>query len=488
MKIALTLDNPYRDLPGIVLVAQELAQRGHQVYLTPFNLLTPEIQALVPDMVVMPHLKHNVTPKAHNYLRLGIHVAVLDTEGGPYKSLDYYRQLLTRDAELRDQISLVCAWGHLRRDYCVAQGLFREDQLRITGSPRHDLFHQSWRKQALESSRDYVTTKDPFFLVATNFTYANPRFQSRENELKMAVEEFQISEQEARGYIEDQQCILEGFLEMTDHITETVPGATTVFRPHPFENLETYEKGLRPRDNLQVKLEGSIEGWVMRARALIQRDSTTAIDAAIAGVPVLTPDWLPTSFGVPEIGQVSDGCANLEEMREKLAAILQNRYEPDTALSQAIDNVIEGYYYKLDGQSHMRAAAAIDEAASRITSRPDIAAARRDTYGWTGWQNRRESLPCKLRTWLQMQLAHPPGYSLRTRRDVYQERVNNWESSGKKFLLPDVDKISEMLRGAQEHAFTWRRAGSQEGDYWQKGFLGRSLCVTANSSSTAVDA
>ena len=56
-RVALLVDNPYRDLPGLVLVATRLCQEGVICYLVPFNLQGSEIWALAPDFVLLNYLR-----------------------------------------------------------------------------------------------------------------------------------------------------------------------------------------------------------------------------------------------------------------------------------------------------------------------------------------------------------------------------------------------------------------------------------------------
>jgi hypothetical protein len=56
-RIALVVDNPMRDLPGLVLVASELAKRNTIPVLVPFNLCPKELYFLAPDFVLLNYLR-----------------------------------------------------------------------------------------------------------------------------------------------------------------------------------------------------------------------------------------------------------------------------------------------------------------------------------------------------------------------------------------------------------------------------------------------
>jgi hypothetical protein len=51
--VAMVVDHPQRDLPGVVIVAADLAAAGCDVVLVPLNLLAAEVFSLAPDLVVL---------------------------------------------------------------------------------------------------------------------------------------------------------------------------------------------------------------------------------------------------------------------------------------------------------------------------------------------------------------------------------------------------------------------------------------------------
>ena len=85
------MDNPNRDLPGLVLVANKLVKNGCQCYLVPSNLRDSEVFRLNPDFVLVNHIRSINDDFVSHLFQLNIKVGVLDTEGGvfaPIKSKD----------------------------------------------------------------------------------------------------------------------------------------------------------------------------------------------------------------------------------------------------------------------------------------------------------------------------------------------------------------------------------------------------------------
>src|SRR5688500_5327025 len=93
-RVALVVDNPTRDLPGLVLLAHTLASRGVVVYLVPMQRQYVELRALRPDLVVLNYLRPSNDDLAATLLARGTLVTVLDTEGGVFPDLNRYEQTL----------------------------------------------------------------------------------------------------------------------------------------------------------------------------------------------------------------------------------------------------------------------------------------------------------------------------------------------------------------------------------------------------------
>src|SRR3972149_5168162 len=109
MRIAIVVDNPFRALPGLVLLAARLCQHGATCYLVPMNLRQVEIWSLAPDFVLLNYLRKTNEGFARQLIEAGLQVGVLDTEGG-IVNLDDYEQSLPSDRSVCEKVSVVFAW------------------------------------------------------------------------------------------------------------------------------------------------------------------------------------------------------------------------------------------------------------------------------------------------------------------------------------------------------------------------------------------
>ena len=87
-RVCLVVDNPLRDLDGIVLLGWTLAQKGAEVFLVPMYQQAFEVAALLPDLVLVNYLRPNNRRLVEAYSKGGILVGVLDTEGGVFNSVE----------------------------------------------------------------------------------------------------------------------------------------------------------------------------------------------------------------------------------------------------------------------------------------------------------------------------------------------------------------------------------------------------------------
>ena len=68
-RIALIVSHPKRDLPGMVLLAAELARRGSTCFIVLTDLMVQEIFSLAPDVILLPTRAASGTPGSPALLR-----------------------------------------------------------------------------------------------------------------------------------------------------------------------------------------------------------------------------------------------------------------------------------------------------------------------------------------------------------------------------------------------------------------------------------
>ncbi len=472
--VALVVDNPLRDLPGLTLLAARLCIEGLVCHLVPMQRQDLEIRSLAPDVVVMNYLRSGNERIVRQFLDAGIAVLISDTEGGILTSLDAYERTLSQAEDVRSRISRYCSWGTTLANHAVAKKWYRPDQVVITGAPRFDYYAPPWREAALASSPWADRLPTPLITINGNFPIANPRFQSPDKERRMLVEQFGHDPDEVAGWQSGQQLVLEELTALVNRLTARFPGSSFLYRPHPFEKLETYERYLVPRSNLAVEKTGTAEGWILRSCAVIQRNCTTAVEAGMAGVPALSPTWIPVPFEVKAAEGPSVKCPSETDLEHHLAACIRGEMVIPEETRSALNQTLEEWFFRVDGRSHERVAT---EVMSSLTPNDRNTHARRCAAIGRPYFESGAPVHQRLRTMARAQLKQwlPP-----TAARLQPSRSEPpWKRSEKQFGVNDVRATLvalSPLMGAPHDRLVAEQAG-KAGSYVLPVHFGRAITI-----------
>jgi len=350
--VCLIVDNPLRDLNGLILLAYQLVKRGMDVWLVPMYEQWNEIQAIRPDAVMVNYLRDNNRNHVISYLRAGMMVGVLETEGVGGRSLNEYRQLVSTTG-CADLLDLYCLWGPSQKTALLEEGVIPESIAKVTGCPRYDFCAPPWR-HLLErrESRPYV-------LINTSFPTVNPRFSAGKGAEIAAMVAAGFSAEFAAEYIDAARRALTGMVGLLEELAVRFPNRLFVLRPHPFESPEGY-RSLRRFPNLEIRQEGTSLEWVAHADALIHLNCSTAVEASMLGVPALSPSWLDASpLHVPLASDLSQHYASVQDFATGLRRALADK---EGGVARRYSGAVEDYYFRIDGQASGRVADAIEVA------------------------------------------------------------------------------------------------------------------------------
>ena len=344
-RVAFVVDHPQRDLAGIVLTALELCRHGVTCHLVPLNLQDRELAALGPDFVVLNYLRRGNEAPVRALHGAGVRFGALDTEGGVWADCNAYSELLWDDRTLLEQVVRACMWGPKMADHLIERGVLESGQLTVTGCPRFDFYHPAWRSVLAEDDQP----DEPRLLINTNYSGTNPRFVDRAENHRQYVEGYKWTPERVDEYFEAEERGIEGVIQLARDLARDFPGAQVVVRPHPFERMERYGAPLRSVPNITVDNTPTIQREIFRSAVVIQRSCSTAIEAGLAGVPALSPQWVSTAAVIPIGEGVSDPCTSYGALRAKVEAILAGRYETPPAMRCALDDVTRDWFHRADG-------------------------------------------------------------------------------------------------------------------------------------------
>jgi surface carbohydrate biosynthesis protein len=293
VNIHLKMEVRARELEGRLLLALVAAERGHDVLLGDLRTL------LSHRLFLRPGIYHDksLTPaprKLAFHARLadaGFAVTSQDEEHGLIEpSYDAFARQRFSDASLA-QAHLAFAWGE--HDGSALERLFPDQahRVRITGSPRVDLWRPEFGPLHADLARPGVTPDRPYVLVASSASPldANPFWIKVRTQRPAYFPEpddpaqYDLYEHYAREF-----AYLGRLVRAVRLLAARAPDLTVVVRPHPTEADGAWHDLLGPIPNVVVSREGGIGRWIRGAVAVVHNGSTVALEAAVSGVPVIS--------------------------------------------------------------------------------------------------------------------------------------------------------------------------------------------------------
>jgi len=293
------------------------------------------------------------------------------------------------------------------------------------------------------------------------------------------VERFGYDENEVLHWQQVQRETMLRMAELANHLAARFDHVTFVFRPHPFERLETYSNLLNSASNLHLVRQGTVDGWILRASAVIQRSCSTAIEAGLAGVPALSPVWIPTPVVMEAAEAVSIPCDTEEDLMNQLDAVLERRLTVPTTIKAALDQVIADWFHKNDGKAHQRAGDCILNTLEKNRRQVRLDRCRDKVYGRGG-----RGIPLKTRVVrsIKRTLRIPANWSLRHMR--YSTCELAWDHSEKYFDVAGVKAIVDAIaacpqgEGMEPLRMVSVESSQERGDYHFGHLQGRSVTVS----------
>ncbi len=351
--VALVVDHPLRDLPGITLLAYRLAQSGVDVCLVPLNLLSAETFSLAPDFLLMNNIRRTAEPVLAGCMDVGIAFGMLDTEGGLYGDLSFFESTFTDRTDIRGALACNFLWGRRIEEFLLEKRMFRPDQLHLTGTPRFDYYSRRWRAYY---ARDIAGDGRPMVLIPTKVAVSNPQGHSVEKEVELLVDKLGLDREMMLRWRDVGFEQIRETIAVTRRLATDLPEIRFVLRPHPHEQPETYRAGLADVANVEVIREGTVDHWILGSRVLVHRMCTTAVEAMLADVPSVVPAWMPTAANAPDTEAVSVIAHDYDTLRDAVAAATRGEDLVTDAQRAALARIVDDWFHAIDGASHERVA------------------------------------------------------------------------------------------------------------------------------------
>ncbi len=466
-RIALIVDHPLRDLPGLALIAKDLAQKNCEVFLVPMYNQERECLALAPDFVLLNYLRKNNEHFVHRLKKCGIQYGINDTEGGFYGDLDYYGSVLSLDRDLNENVRCNLVWGQKMLDYLKSKPQWNH-QLKLTGLPRFDFYADKFKTVDLSPLIQMPKNKK-LALINTKVALANPLFVTVEKEIEIYKNKLGISEEKIQFFLKYGLLSIEDNVALSEWIGQNFPDWSVVIRPHPHENGRTYANKINSQfKNVSVHREGPVIPWILQSKAVLHRHCTTAIEAAIANIPAISPTWVNTSANAPDAEDVSHKAHTQQELFELLQSAEKNQLTASAEIQKSTQKIIDDWLYQVDGNSHIRVS---DEILQSLGStKPRVSDCAKEVYNIF---DHRTDLKGQLFTqFSRLSAVYPkPLWA------IDQMRLKKWTITQKYFTPKDLsDWINPVI--AMEKSSAVQISWAHEDDSYLEPYTGHSIRVT----------
>ena len=272
--ILISVENFNREFAGKKILSRHFAEQGYIVLLAHKSV----VRVLVSNLPLKNQIYIEKGNRYGSYRYLSkakknnLLIYAFDEEGLMQTDFDTY---LKRNHEKKTLgiIDGIFSWGPNHSDLLRASG-FRENQILKTGNTRFDHYLNLIKNKP----KDYFSNNE-IILICSRFASANP------NKL---IKSKQDKRDGSNEYIEDSKKILNLMILLPRLIREANIKNKIIVRPHPSESKYIWINACKGLENVSVTCEEPINDVLLRTKFLIHNRCTTAIEASLMHVKVIS--------------------------------------------------------------------------------------------------------------------------------------------------------------------------------------------------------
>lgn len=337
--VAVIVDNPQRDLAGLLRVAYEICQRDIEVDLIPMYRQAYDLFDRRYDLVIVNYLRINLVPFLKFLSRRSTKIVVLDTEGSPGRCMERFARSVS-DCGVNHLVDHYCLWGNDQlRNFLEFSG-FPSEKLSVTGCPRYDMVR----------SEKVVDKSGNVLLITTAFPIPNPKFSRGAHEELEELIAVGISDQDAHEMVNQYKVAFREMIAVIRRVVDEFKDYEVIIRPHPFEDEAVYLGSVS--QGVRVERAGSSIDAIERAKVVLHFNCITGIEAQLLGKPNCSPGWIPKDviekLGPP--GPVGFVASDLGELLVWIRSVMKGEQKANHDRAPWL----EDRFYLQDGRASMR--------------------------------------------------------------------------------------------------------------------------------------
>jgi len=345
-RIVIPVEIKQRELTGKLLLTLELVNRGHTVFLGSMDQHTA-IDKLQPDIYfeLSAVNRDGRRSRLRRLKECDVTTLILDTEGSVFGDNEDFR--LRASNNIFAYTDCYCAWGSKSADIASEENQHKDLRVEVTGNPRFDLLHDSYRQIYSTESREIKEEYGEFILFNTNFSI---------NRIDLDQGDEWAPTDMTETYKKQTRLIGE-FISAVGSLSGNLTNHNIIVRPHPIEDPSLYQRLLFPYENVYIKKGGEVRPWILASDAVIHNSCTTGVTSALLETPVFA--YTPQDITLSSIpNEVSNTCHTQSELIEKVTAVANS--DADYTMGEKQKSRLRPYIDNIDYSSAERIADIID--------------------------------------------------------------------------------------------------------------------------------
>jgi surface carbohydrate biosynthesis protein len=332
MNIYIHIEWTKRELDSNLLLATLAAEKGAEVFLLDydtFNFLFKR-KFIKPGVFHSKSLVHGEEKQKlfENLKKNGFLITSIDEENAMVHNNDQLNSFIDMrfTKESLQLADAVFCWGNY--DYEKLKEKFKDfsEKFFPFGAPRVDLwkkkFNSYWNPSQKKIEKKYVVVSSNFAIVNSNIALWKIYYK-----LKKAgyFERSKGFENEFINIVSQSFKLFYKFVDAVNFLTLNCKDVNFVLRSHPQESINVWKYLLIQRDNLLIDNKEIISGVLRNSSALIYNGCTTAYEAALNDIPLIS--YHPLNEEVLHGKAANDlgmNVNNLEDLKKSVQDICSN--------------------------------------------------------------------------------------------------------------------------------------------------------------------
>ena len=283
----LLIDQKARDFQGIMMIYFYLKKMGCRVILCNKRNMLSKYEYYHPDIVAFSDTGFFYADWCR-YMSSRSKIVLLSQEGGITErehAVKRFRWSLKGSEPFTKGVAKVFLWGQKTADWLLEDGIFNEEQLVVTGSPRMDL-HRIQQKTSLDTQKLNIG-------FANRGNSINPNFGSVIEDIdsckytRGSVVAYTGKDHNWEDWIWHSAAQMRQFFIIIDQLNKHV-GNKIYFRPDPFENIGTYKYATTKYNNFFLNTDLWLSNYLQLIDVLITEFSTTGVEMLMLNKPVIS--------------------------------------------------------------------------------------------------------------------------------------------------------------------------------------------------------